>query len=122
MSLRTGIWVVTFVGLAALLAVPAWAADNLPVPVANYAALCQQSGGSAVTQLTGGVGMVQCQWASHGHSECEVGGNQVNVCGIFCSSNDCLKDNPARYSPRWPLQGGPASAALPTQPGSGILN
>lgn len=122
MSLRTGICLLTLLGLAALPAVSARAADNLPMPVANYAALCQQSGGSAVTQLTGGVVMVQCQWAAHGHTECEVGGNQVNVCGIFCSSNACLKDNPARYSPRWPLQGGPVSAALPAQPGSGTLD
>jgi hypothetical protein len=93
-------------------AMPALAAESLPMPLAHYADLCRQSGGSVARHLTGGVGIVQCQWPGHGSSECKVGANLVNVCGISCQSNACLKQNPARYSPIWPLAGGPDGAAL----------
>ncbi|WP_162917218.1 hypothetical protein [Dongia deserti] len=118
--LHTASAIVGSVGLT-LLSTPMAAADALPMPVMRYVELCQQSGGSFAQHLTGGVGIVQCQWPEHGRTECKVGGNQVNVCGIACQSNACLKQNPARRSPAWPLQGGPNSAALPTLPGSGTL-
>jgi hypothetical protein len=111
------------VGLSAVLfaAPAAVAVESLPMPLARYAELCQQSGGRIVLQLTGGVGIVQCQWSGHGRTECKVGGNQVNVCGIACQSTACLKANPARYTPLWPLGGGPTSASLPVTPGAGTL-
>ena len=59
--------------------------------------------------------------AGHGRTECKVGANSVSICGISCQSNACLKENPARYTPTWPLAGGPNSAALPASPGSGTL-
>ena len=101
-----------FVALsAAWLAAPAAAAaESLPMPVTRYAELCQHSGGRIAWQLTGGVGIVQCQWPDHGRTECKVGGSFVNVCGIACQSTICLKANPARYTPVWPLGGGPAGA------------
>ena len=80
------------------------------MPLAQYAELCRQSGGSVAQHLTSGVGIVRCRWPDHGSTECKVGSNQVNVCGIACQSNACLKQNPARYSPTWPLTGGPGSA------------
>lgn len=100
---------------------PAVAAESLPTSVAHYDDLCRQSGGVLATFLTSGVGTVQCQWSGHGRTQCKVGGNFVNVCGIACESTACLKANPARYSPIWPLQGGPNSAALPAQPGTGTM-
>jgi hypothetical protein len=90
-----------------LIAMPALAVESLPMPVAHYAELCQRTGGSMMRQLTGGVGMVQCQWPSHGRTECKVGADQVSICRIVCESNACLKSNPARLTPIWPLQGGP---------------
>lgn len=104
-----------------VLAPPAVAAESLPMPLARYAALCQASGGAVATQLSSGVGIVRCTWADHGRTECKVGSNTVSICGIACRSNACLKENPARYSPVWPLAGGPHSAALPASPGSGAL-
>ena len=89
-------------------AVPAPAAESLPMPLARYADLCKQSGGSVAQQLTSGVGVVQCTWPGQGRTDCDVGANLVNVCGISCQSNACLKDHPARHSPVWPLQGGPS--------------
>lgn len=94
----------------ALPAMPTLAAESLPMTLARYAALCEQSGGSMALHLTGGVGMVQCRWPDHGRTECNVGANQVSICGISCQSNACLKENPARYTPTWPLAGGPHSA------------
>ena len=105
--------------LMALPAAPASAAESLPMPLARYADLCRQSGGSVAQLLTGGVGIVQCQWPGHGSTECKVGGNLVNVCGISCQSNACLKENPARYGPVWPMSGGPDISALQPPPGSG---
>lgn len=105
----------------ALAALPALASESLPMPVARYAELCQASGGVLATHLSSGVGIVRCAWSDHGRTECKVGSNIVNICGISCRSNACLKENPARYSPRWPLAGGPNSAALPASPGSGTL-
>jgi hypothetical protein len=101
-----------------LIAMPAIAVESLPMPVAHYGDLCRQSGGSLVSYLnSGGVGTVQCRWSGHGRTECKVGANFVNVCGISCQSTACLKANPAHFTPTWPLAGGPASAALPPQPG-----
>ena len=99
-------------GLA--IAMPAQAAESLPMPIAHYAELCQHTGGSIKRQLTGGVGIVQCQWPGHGRTECKVGADQVSICGIVCQSNACLKENPARFTPVWPLQGGPNGATAPS--------
>jgi hypothetical protein len=99
-------WIATV--MIAQSAVPATAAESLPMPVARYADLCRQSGGSVAEQLTSGVGLVQCNWPGQGRTDCDVGDDQVNVCGISCQSNACLKANPARHSPVWPLQGGPS--------------
>lgn len=115
---RIAVWGGVLLALAAL---PALAAENLPMPVARYAALCQASGGAFTSQLSSGLGIVRCAWSGHGRTECKVGSNTVNVCGIACQSNACLKANPARYSPAWPLAGGPNSAALPASPGAGTL-
>lgn len=104
-----------------VLAIPVAVAEALPMPLARYADLCQQTGGSLALHLTSGVGIVQCQWPGDGSTECKVGGDQVTVCGISCRSNACLKENPARYSPTWPLAGGPNSASLPALPGRGTL-
>ena len=105
----------------ALAALPATAAETLPMPVTRYAELCQASGGTLTTHLSSGVGIVRCAWSDHGRTECKVGSNIVNICGISCQSNACLKANPARYTPAWPLAGGPTTAALPASPGSGTL-
>jgi len=102
----------------ALIVLPAGAVERLPMPVAHYGDLCRQSGGVLASYLNGGVGTVQCQWSGHGRTECKVGANFVNVCGISCQSNACLKENPARYTPKWPLEGGPTGAAVPPQPGT----
>jgi hypothetical protein len=112
--------VATAVVAGLLHALPA-AAESLPMSVARYGELCAQSGGALSTHLTGGVGIVQCAWAEHGRTECKVGNNLVSICGISCRSTACLKQNPARYTPTWPLAGGPNSAALPAQPGGGML-
>ena len=105
----------------ALAALPATAAETLPMPIVRYAELCQASGGTLTTHLSSGVGIVRCAWSEHGRTECKVGSNTVNICGISCQSNDCLKANPARYTPAWPLAGGPTTAALPASPGSDTL-
>jgi hypothetical protein len=107
--------------LLVLAALPVIAAETLPMPVARYAELCQASGGTLTTHLTSGVGIVRCAWSDHGRTECKVGSNMVSICGISCRSNACLKANPARYTPIWPLSGGPNTAALPISPGSGTL-
>ena len=107
--------------ILALAALPATAAETLPMPVAHYAELCQASGGALTTHLSSGVGIVRCAWSGHGRTECKVGANTVSICGIACQSNACLKANPARYTPTWPLAGGPNTAALPASPGGGTL-
>ena len=104
-----------------LLAPPAMAAESLPMPVMRYAELCQASGGALTAHLSSGVGIVRCAWSGHGRTECKVGANSVSICGIACQSNACLKANPARYTPTWPLAGGPNTAALPASPGGGTL-
>ena len=104
-----------------LLAPPAMAAESLPMPVARYAELCQATGGTLSTHLSSGVGIVRCAWSGHGRTECKVGANSVTICGISCQSNACLKANPARYTPIWPLAGGPTIAPLPPSLGSGAL-
>ena len=91
------------------------------MPAAHYADLCRQSGGGVISHLTSGVGVVQCLWSDHGSTECKVGANMVSICAIACRSTACLKANPARYSPTWPLSGGPKSAALPALPNTGTL-
>jgi hypothetical protein len=107
---------------AALFATPpAVAVEALPMPVAHYGELCRQSGGALASYLNSGIGTVQCQWSGHGRTECKVGGGMVTICGIACQSTACLKANPARYTPKWPLAGGPASAALPASPTTGAL-
>lgn len=104
-----------------VLAPAALAAESLPMPVARYSQLCLHSGGSFTAHLSSGVGIVRCAWADQGRTECKVGSNVVNICGITCQSNACLKENPARYTPVWPLAGGPHSAAYPVDPGGGTL-
>lgn len=113
---RIAVW-----GGVLLMALPAMAAESLPMPVARYAELCQASGGALTTHLSSGVGIVRCTWSDHGRTECKVGANTVSICGISCQSNACLKQNPARYTPIWPLAGGPNSAALPASPAGGTL-
>ena len=104
-----------------LLAPPALAAESLPMPVTRYAELCQATGGTLTTYLTSGVGIVRCAWSGHGRTECKVGANSVSICGIACQSNACLKANPARYTPVWPLAGGPNTAPLSPSPGGSIM-
>jgi hypothetical protein len=89
---------------------PAAAAESLPMLASRYAELCQQSGGVATAHLSSGIGTVECAWPDQGRTECKVGANQVTVCGIECESNACLKANPARHDPTWPLTSGPNSA------------
>jgi hypothetical protein len=113
---RIAVW--AFLAFAAL---PAMAAESLPMPVARYAELCMASGGAMTAHLSSGVGIVRCTWSDHGRTECKVGANTVSICGISCQSTVCLKANPARYTPKWPLAGGPSGAALPVSPGSGTL-
>lgn len=115
---RIAVWGGVFLALTAL---PAMAAESLPMPVTRYAELCQATGGTLTTHLSSGVGIVRCTWSDHGRTECKVGSNIVSICGISCQSNACLKANPARYTPTWPLAGGPKSAALPASPGGGTL-
>ena len=115
---RIAVWGGVFLALTAL---PALAAESLPMPVTRYAELCQATGGTLTTQLSSGVGIARCAWSDHGRTECKVGSNIVSICGISCQSNACLKANPARYTPTWPLSGGPNTAALPISPGSGTL-
>lgn len=102
----------TGLGIFCLLALPgpAAAAESLPMLASHYAELCQQSGGVATAHVSSGVGTMECAWSDQGRTECKVGDNQVTVCGIECESNACLKANRARYSPVWPLTGGPKSA------------
>ena len=91
------------------------------MPVTRYAELCQHSGGRIAWQLTGGVGIVQCQRSDQWPHRMQ-GRRQLRECvRIACQSTACLKANPARYSPLWPLGGGPTSAALPVSPGTGTL-
>jgi len=105
-----------------LLAPPAMTAESLPMPVLRYAELCQATGGALTAHLSSGVGIVRCAWSGHGRTECKVGANTVSICGISCRSTACLKANPARYTPTWPLASGPNGAALPASPGGGTLN
>lgn len=95
--------------------------ETLPVSAQHYADLCRQSGGAASAHLNSGLGTTECAWSGHGSTECKVGAAQVNVCAIACESNACVKANPDRYNPRWPLNGGPKSAPLQTSPGADTL-
>jgi hypothetical protein len=107
---------VGFCLLAALAtAHPAAAAENLPMPAKHYAELCRQSGGGISASLNGTFGTAQCQWPNEGKTECKVSAGDVNACAILCESPACLKANPDRFNPRWPLAGGPANAPVQTQ-------
>ncbi len=114
-------WIAGLVAALAAFAPPAFAVESLPMPAAHYGDLCRQTGGVLAIYLTSGVGTVQCQWSGHGRTECKVGGGMVTICGISCQSNACLKDNPAKFTPTWPLSRGPKTAALPTLPNTGTL-
>ena len=116
-----GIWIAGLVAASAAFAPAAGAAQSLPMPVPQYGDLCRQTGGVLAIYLTSGVGTVQCQWSGHGRTECKVGGGMVTICGIACQSNACLKDNPAKFTPTWPLSRGPKTAALPASPNTGTL-
>ena len=115
------IWIAGLIAASAAFAPVAVAVETLPMPVAHYGDLCGQSGGVLASYINSGIGTVQCRWSGHGRTECKVGGGMVTICGIACQSNACLKDNPARYTPKWPLAGGPNSAALPAMPNGGTL-
>jgi hypothetical protein len=116
-----GIWIARLIAVSAAFAPVAGAVETLPMPVAHYGDLCGQSGGVLAGNINRRIGTVQCRWAGHGRTECKVGAGMVTICGIACQSNACLKDNPARYTPKWPLAGGPPSAALPPMPNGGTL-
>ncbi|MEZ5830706.1 MAG: hypothetical protein R3D05_05965 [Dongiaceae bacterium] len=115
MGARTFLMVIGGIACAASLALTAGpaaaAADSLPMTVTHYTKLCEESGGTIRSFVSNGVGSLQCLWPDQGRTECEVGADQVNVCGIACQSNACLKANPARFSPIWPLDGGPAGGS-----------
>src|SRR5215813_13932672 len=82
---------------------PAIAAESLPMPAKHYAELCQQSGGGISISLNGAFGTAQCLWPEVGKTECNVSANEVNACAILCESPACLKANPDRFNPNWPL-------------------
>jgi hypothetical protein len=90
---------------------PAVAAESLPMPAKHYAELCRQSGGGIGINLNGSFGTAQCQWPNEGKTECKVSADEVNACAILCESPACLKANPDRFNPRWPLAGGPSAPA-----------
>jgi len=101
---------VAFCFIAALAAThPAVAVESLPMPAKHYAELCRQSGGGISINLTGSFGTAQCQWPDQGETECKVAANEVDACAIQCESPACLKANPDRFNPSWPLAGGPDS-------------
>ena len=93
---------------------PSVAADSLPMPAKHYAELCRHSGGGITLGLNGAFGTAQCQWPNEGETECNVSADEVNTCAILCESPACLKANPDRFNPNWPLAGGPQSAAVQT--------
>ena len=83
-------------------------AENLPVSADRYGKACLKTGGEFTRNLnSSGVGTVYCLWQPRDRTECKVGGNQVNICMIRCSSNSCLVANPEKDRPIWPLSGGP---------------
>jgi hypothetical protein len=89
----------------------ALAAESLPMPARHYAELCRQSGGGISINLNGSFGTAECQWPDQGKTECKVDADQVNACAIQCESPVCLKANPDRFNPSWPLAGGPGAPA-----------
>ena len=98
-------------GLASVAALPpAGAVEVLPMPVSQYSQLCKQSGGFIIIQLNNEFGTAQCVWPNEGQTACKVSANEVNACVIACESDKCLKANPDRVNPAWPLAGGPQSA------------
>ena len=92
--------------------VPRAGAENLPVTAERYGKACQKTGGEFTRNLNNsGVGTVYCLWQPRDRTECKVGGNQVNVCMIRCSSAACVGANPDKSHPVWPLSGGPKRTA-----------
>jgi hypothetical protein len=92
---------------------PAAAVESLPMPAKHYAELCRQSGGAISINLNGSFGTAACQWPEQGKTACKVDADQVNACAIQCESPACLKANPDRFNPAWPVAGGPGSAPAP---------
>lgn len=115
------LWIGAVVFGAIALSAQVASGETLPVTAQHYADLCRQGGGVASAHLSNGFGTTECTWSGHGRTECKVGAGQVNACAIACESTACLKANPDRYNPKWPLAGGPKSAPLQTQPGAGTL-
>jgi hypothetical protein len=112
MAVARGFGTTGFCFIAALAAAhPAVAAESLPMPARHYAELCRQSGGAISINLTGSFGTAQCQWPDQGETACKVDANEVNACAIQCESPACLKANPDRFNPAWPLAGGPDAPA-----------
>lgn len=98
-------------GFALLLAAsPRALAENLPVSVDRYNAACIKAGGGVDNGLnSSGTGTLHCLWPQRRDgTECKVGGYQVNVCSIRCSTDACYAANPVKERPTWPLSGGPS--------------
>lgn len=105
---------VAFVAMLVVVQAPRVAAENLPVSADRYGEACKKTGGEFTRNLNNsGVGTVYCLWRPRDRTECKVGGNQVNICMIRCSSNSCLVANPYKDRPIWPLSGGPKKNAAP---------
>ena len=100
---------IVVLSLALFAAQPARAVEELPMPANHYLELCRKSGGSVIFSTNNGFGVAQCFWGGHGRTDCKVSANEVNSCDIDCQSNLCLKANPDRYNPNWPINGGPDS-------------
>ena len=85
-------------------------AENLPVTAERYTQACAKTGGELTNGLgSGGSGIIKCLWPTRRDgTECKVGGFQVNVCGIRCSTEACYAANPNKNQPTWPLSGGPS--------------
>jgi hypothetical protein len=105
---------ICFAVVALAAAHPVRAVDSLPMPAKHYAELCRQSGGVITLGLNGAFGTAQCLWPNEGKTACKVSADEVNACAILCESPACLKANPDRFNPSWPLAGGPQSAAVQT--------
>ena len=107
----------SLVAVAALLVLaqaPRARAENLPVSADRYGEACKKTGGEFTRNLnSSGVGTVYCLWQPRDRTECKVGGNQVNICMIRCSSNSCIVANPDKHQPNWPLSGGPKKNVAP---------
>jgi len=105
---------VVFVAMLVVVQAPRAAAENLPVAVDRYAKACNKTGGGITRNLNNsGTGTVYCLWQPRDRTECKVGGNQVNICTIRCSSNAFTVANPDKHQPNWPLSGGPKKNVAP---------